>query len=251
MLLSVTSTNVGIVAALLAGLLSFLSPCVLPLVPSYVTFLAGVGGAVIDADSSERAVRRRTLLTGVLFVLGFSAVFIALGASASALGGSIRANDDLITKVGGALLIIFGLVLLGALNIGALNRDVRVLHRIAGRERLGYVGAFFVGAAFGAGWTPCIGPVLGGILTLAATDGRVTHGMVLLTAYSAGLAVPFLIATVAIERFVVLSAWFRRYLVWVNRVSGGLLVALGLLMVSGAMTRLSAYAARFTPGWLQ
>ncbi|MBC7645196.1 MAG: cytochrome c biogenesis protein CcdA [Thermoleophilia bacterium] len=239
------------IAALLAGLLSFLSPCVLPLVPSYVAFLTGVGGAVVDGDSTERAVRRRTMLTGLLFVLGFSAVFIALGASASAFGGSLRANDDLITKVGGVLLIVFGLVLLGALNIAALNRDTRLLQRIAGRERLGYVGAFFVGAAFGAGWTPCIGPVLGGILTLAASDGHVANGMLLLTAYSTGLAVPFLIATIAIERFVVLSTWFRRYLVWVNRVSGALLVALGLLMVTGAMTRLSAYASRFTPGWLQ
>src|SRR5665647_2619434 len=115
MLLSVTGTNVGIIAALLAGLLSFLSPCVLPLVPSYVAFLTGVGGAVVDAGhDAERAVRRRTVLTGLLFVLGFSTVFIALGASASAFGGSLRANDDLITKVGGVLLIAFGLVLLGA-----------------------------------------------------------------------------------------------------------------------------------------
>lgn len=253
-LLPSSGANVGVVAAVIAGLLSFLSPCVLPLVPSYVAFLTGVGGASVavagDDDNATRAASARTLLTGILFVCGFSTVFILLGASASVIGGALHDHSLLISRIGGALLIALGLVLIGLVRIPGLHRDLRVLHLVARSRTVSYLGAYIVGFAFGAGWTPCIGPVLAGILTLAAARGTVGDGMLLLAAYSAGLAIPFLLATVALDRFVVASRAFRRWLPWVNRVSGVLMIALGLLMSTGTLSRLSAVAARYTPTWM-
>ncbi|MBE2316670.1 redoxin family protein [Solirubrobacter sp. CPCC 204708] len=236
---------VGALAAVIAGLLSFLSPCVLPLVPSYVALLAGVRGA-----GAKRASRRETLTHAVAFVLGFSAVFIALGASATALGDALRGYDEWITRIGGVLLIAFGVMLLGLIPLAILQRDTRLLDRASTLRRFGPVGSAAVGAAFGAGWTPCIGPVLAGILALAASSGSAGEGVILLAAYSLGLAIPFLAAAFAVDRFRVRGPGGRRWLPWVNRVSGGLLVALGILLITGALTQMSEWAARFTPAWL-
>ncbi len=233
--------TLGIAVAFLAGLLSFLSPCVLPLVPSYIGFVTGM-------SLDEVQVRRRAALGhALLFVFGFSLVFVILGASATALGRALLYYQVWLERVGGALIVLFGLYCLGAFRLSALTRERRLHFR---DKPLGYLGSVLVGMAFGAGWTPCIGPVLGAILGLAATTGDVQRGMLLLAAYSAGLAVPFLLAAAAIERFLDWFQRFRRYLPWVMRVSGVLLVVVGGLMVTGEFTRLAGWLRGLTPDFL-
>ncbi|HEY0351104.1 MAG TPA: cytochrome c biogenesis protein CcdA [Gemmatimonadales bacterium] len=228
----------GIFVAFIAGVLSFLSPCVLPLVPSYLGFLTGM-------TLPEVSVRRhRVLLHAFLFVGGFSLVFILLGASATALGRALNYYQVWLQRVGGVLIILFGLVCLGAFNFQLFSRERRVQ---LDRKPVGYLGSALVGMAFAAGWTPCIGPVLGGILGLAATSGDVSRGMMLLAVYSAGLALPFLIAAVAIESFLDWFQRFRRFLPWVMRVSGVLLVFVGILLVTGEFTRLAGWLQALTP----
>lgn len=239
-----TPETLGLSVAFLAGLLSFLSPCVLPLVPSYASFLTGM---TVDELLESRTRRRALLAHGLLFVAGFSLVFVALGASASALGGLARREGVWLTRAGGALLILFGLHLLGILRIPGAGRERRV--HLA-RRPAGYAGSMGIGVAFGAGWTPCIGPVLGGILSLAATRDGTMDGVRLLGVYSAGLAVPFLLATLALDRFLGAFKRFRRWLPWVNRVSGALLLAMGILLVTGSFTLLAGYLIRFTPDFL-
>ncbi len=234
--------SLGIFVAFLAGILSFLSPCVLPLVPSYVGFLTGM---TLDELSEKR---RHALLHAVLFVAGFSLIFILLGAGATALGRTLRAYEVWITRIGGVLIILFGLYSLGVLKIGAFSLDRRVHLQ---DKPMGYLGSVLVGIAFGAGWTPCIGPILGAILNLAIAEDNVQRGIVLLAAYSAGLAVPFLLAAVAVDRFLDWFKRFRRYLPWVMRVAGILLVIVGLLMVSGQFTRLAALLSELTPEFLR
>jgi len=235
--------SLGWVVAFSAGLLSFLSPCVLPLVPSYATFITGMSLDELREDESVRA-RRTVLVHGVLFVLGFTAVFMALGASATFLGALLRYASRWVQGLGGALLILFGLYLLGWLRLPGADREWRM--HLADKP-MGYVGTLLVGVTFGAGWTPCIGPVLGGILTMAATRGSVGEGVGLLGVYSAGLAIPFLLSTLLIERFLSVFKRFRRWLPWVNRVSGVLMIAVGVLMLTGSFTLLSTLMAKWTP----
>jgi len=221
-----------------AGLLSFLSPCVLPLIPSYVTFITG-----LSLEDLTRA-RRAALLHGTLFVIGFSAIFLALGASASLVGQLLLQQRDIINRVGGVVVVVFGLYLLGVFDIGVLTRERR-LH-LANRP-LGYAGSVFVGVAFGAGWTPCLGPILGSILIYTSSQADLGRGMALLSAYSAGLAVPFLAAALAVERFVVFLQKVRRYLVWVSRVAGVLMIGVGILMLTNYFTILASYLQSLTP----
>jgi cytochrome c-type biogenesis protein len=239
--------SLGWVVAFSAGLLSFLSPCVLPLVPSYATFITGMSLDELRVDESVRA-RRTVLVHGLLFVLGFTAVFMALGASATFLGALLRYASRWVQAFGGVLLVLFGLYLLGWLRLPGADREWRM--HLADKP-MGYVGTFLVGITFGAGWTPCIGPVLGGILTMAATRGSVGAGVGLLAAYSAGLAIPFLLSTVLIERFLAIFKRFRRWLPWVNRVSGVLMIGVGVLMLTGSFTLLSTFMAQWTPDALQ
>ena len=234
--------TLGLFVAFAAGLLSFLSPCVLPLVPSYIGFLTGMSLPEVSGR------RRAALAHALLFVLGFSLVFILLGASATALGRALNYYQVWLQRVGGVLIIAFGLVCLGVIRVGALNQERRVQVE---RKPVGYLGSALVGMAFAAGWTPCIGPVLGGILGLAATSQDVTRGMLLLGVYSAGLAVPFLIAAVALESFLSWFQRFRRFLPWVMRVSGVLLIFVGLLMVTGEFTRLAGWLQQFTPAFIR
>ncbi|MDB4948110.1 MAG: ccdA [Gemmatimonadetes bacterium] len=238
--------SMGWVVAFSAGLLSFLSPCVLPLVPSYATFITGMSLDELRDAETVRA-RRTVLVHGLLFVLGFTAVFMALGASATFLGGLLRYASRGVQAVGGVLLILFGLYLLGWLRLPGAGRDWRM--HLADKP-VGYLGTLLVGVTFGAGWTPCIGPVLGGILTLAATRGSLGEGMGLLAVYSAGLAIPFLLSTVLIERFMYGFKRFRAWLPWVNRISGAMLLALGVLMLTGSFTLLSTFLVRWTPDFL-
>ena len=222
--------------------MSFLSPCVLPLIPSYVGFLTGLSVEQLEVR------RGAALLHAVWFVAGFSGVFVALGATASALGALLLHSQVWIGRIGGAVVILFGLHLLGVLRPSVLMRERRI--HLA-RKPLGYVGSAFTGIAFGAAWTPCIGPILGSILTLAATRASVGQGTVLLATYALGLAVPFLITAVALDRFL---SWFRRfrpYLAWVDRIAGGLLILLGVLLVTDRFTLLAGWLQGLTPAFLK
>ena len=228
--------------AFVAGVLSFLSPCVLPLIPSYVGFLTGL-------TLEELEVRRGTALAHALwFVAGFSLIFIALGATASALGVLLLRSQVWIGRIGGVVVILFGLYLLGVLRPALLMRERKV--QLA-RKPLGYLGSAFVGVTFGAAWTPCIGPILGAILTMAAAQGSIGRGAGLLTAYALGLAVPFLLAAVALDRFLVWFQRFRPFLVWVERIAGILLILLGLLLVTDRFTLLASWLQGLTPEFLK
>lgn len=235
------TTSVGVVVAFFAGLLSFLSPCVLPLVPSYVSFITGM-----SLEDVERS-RRTALVHSLLFVAGFTLIFLVLGAAATALGQLMRGFDEWLARIGGVLVIIFGLFLLGVIRIDALGREGR-LH--LADKPLGYLGTMFVGIAFGAGWTPCIGPVLGSILTFAASEGSMREGLLLLSAYSLGLAIPFVLAAVALGRFFVVFGWIRRHLGLMNRIAGVMLILVGVLMVTDRFTLLASWLAGLTPDWL-
>lgn len=240
--------TLGIMVAFTAGLLSFLSPCVLPLIPSYASFITGMSlDELTSRDTSRTGVRRAVLVHGGLFILGFSAVFIALGASATFVGAAFQYYSGWIEKIGGAILVVFGLYLLGVIRLPGASREWRV--HLADKP-LGYAGTVVVGIAFGAGWTPCIGPVLGGILTLAATSASLGEGIGLLAVYSAGLAIPFMLATLALDRFLDASRGFRRWLPWVERASGVLLLLVGVLLLTGSFTVLSGILAQWTPDFL-
>lgn len=228
----------GPFVAFVGGLLSFLSPCVLPLVPSYLGFVTGF---TLEEMSGRR---RLAMLHAGLFIVGFSLIFILLGASATALGSALKYYKEWIQRAGGVLIIFFGLYCLGVLKMGFLGRDTR-MH--LDRKPMGYLGSVLVGMAFAAGWTPCIGPILGGILSLAATQSDLSQGTGLLLAYSAGLAVPFLVAAYAVESFLEWFQRFRRHLALVQRVSGALLVAVGLLIATGQFTRLAGWLQALTP----
>jgi cytochrome c-type biogenesis protein len=232
----------GLLVAFAAGLLSFLSPCVLPLVPSYLGFLTGMTLPEVEQR------RRVALIHAILFVAGFSLVFILLGATATALGRTLNYYQVWVQRIGGALIVGFGLICLGLIRSPGLYQERRLQLE---HKPVGYLGSGLVGMAFGAGWTPCIGPVLGAILGLAATSVDLTRGMLLLAVYSAGLAVPFLIAAVAVESFLDWFQRFRRFLPWVMRVSGALLVFVGFLLLTGEFTRLAGWLQGFTPDFLR
>jgi cytochrome c-type biogenesis protein len=234
--------SLGIALAFGAGLLSFVSPCVLPLIPSYLTFVTGVG--IDELGHSKRA----AFVHALLFVLGFTLIFIALGASATVLGRLLLAYRVWITRVGGALIVLFGLYLLGVARIAAFDRERRV--QLANKP-VGYLGSVLVGVAFGAGWTPCLGPILGAILTYTAAEADLARGLPLLLAYSLGLALPFLVAAVAVERFLVTVKRFRPYLSRVSQVSGALLVLVGVLMMFDYFTVMAAYLQSVTPAALR
>ena len=232
----------GLLVAFAAGLLSFLSPCVLPLVPSYLGFLTGMTLPEVEQR------RRVALVHATLFVAGFSLVFILLGATATALGRTLNYYQVWVQRIGGALIIGFGLMCLGLIRSPMLYQERRLQLE---HKPVGYLGSALVGMVFAAGWTPCIGPVLGGILSLAASAGDVRRGVLLLAVYSAGLAVPFIVAALAVESFL---RWFQRFrplLPWVMRITGGLLVLVGVLLMTGQFTRLAAWLQGLTPEFLK
>lgn len=228
----------GVAVAFTAGLLSFLSPCVLPLIPSYVTFITGM-----SVDQVQRS-RRTALVHALLFILGFTLIFLALGATASALGRVLIGARDWVARAGGVLIIAFGLYLLGVFDSRALNRERRV--HFADKP-VGYLGTVLVGVAFGAGWTPCIGPILGSILVYTSTVADLQRGLLLLFVYSLGLAIPFLLAALAIDRFLATFAKFRGAMIWMSRAGGALLVVIGLLLVTHYFTWLAGYLQALTP----
>lgn len=223
------------IAAFVAGILSFLSPCVLPLVPGYVSLISGSN---VDGLQENQRVLRRVMFSSLMFILGFSIVFIALGAVATTLGQLTRQYYPLLTRVAGFVIIVFGLHLTGILKIKALYADKR-MHSVKGGATPW--GAFAVGFAFAFGWTPCIGPILATILAFAAAEDTVMKGTLLLAIYSFGLAVPFLLTSVGIDRFLTFYSRFRRHLHTVEVASGVLLIAIGLLIVTRHFTVLSGY----------
>ena len=227
--------SIGLALAFSAGLLSFLSPCVLPLIPSYLTFVTGVG---LDDLGT---VRRSAIVHALLFVLGFTLIFVALGASATVLGRLLVAYRIWITRAGGALVVLFGLYLLGAVRVAAFDRDRRV--HLANKP-VGYLGTVLVGVAFGAGWTPCLGPILGAILTYTAATADLARGLPLLLAYSIGLALPFLLAAVAVERFLETVTRLRPYLTRISHISGVVLIVVGVLMMFDYFTTIAGYRLR-------
>ncbi|HET8968524.1 MAG TPA: cytochrome c biogenesis protein CcdA [Gaiellaceae bacterium] len=232
----------GLTIAFGAGLLSFLSPCVLPLIPSYVTFITG-----LSLEDVQKA-RRAALIHSLLFVLGFTLIFLALGATATALGQLLGYQRVWITRVGGVLIIVFGLYMLGVFNISLFSQERRI--HIANKP-IGYLGTLLVGIAFGAGWTPCIGPILGSILTYAASSADLSRGIWLLLAYSLGLAVPFLLSAIAVERFLDFFSRMKRQMGWITRTSGVLMIAIGILMVTNYFTVLAAVLNQYTPEFLK
>ncbi len=224
------------IAAFLAGLVSFLSPCVLPLVPGYVSLISGVG--VEELKEHNSALLGKVMLNSIAFVTGFSIVFVTLGALSTAIGQLMSQYKSVLAQIAGVVIIVFGLHLTGLLKIKALYSDKR-LHNVRGSSTA--LGAFVVGFAFAFGWTPCVGPILSAILYLAAAQNSVSKGILLLTIYSLGLAVPFLLTSLGIERFLNFYGRFRRHMHAIEIASGGLLMALGVLLVFGRFTLLSHY----------
>ena len=223
-------------AAFVAGLLSFLSPCVLPLVPGYVSLISGA--SVDELQTQERRLLGTVMLHSITFVLGFSVVFIALGAVATSVGQLVNEYHSLLSKVAGIVVIIFGLHLTGLLKIKALYADKR-MHEVKGGSSA--FGSFVVGFAFAFGWTPCIGPILATILVLASAQGTVLKGIILLAVYSMGLAVPFLLTSLGVDRFLAFYGRFRRHLHTVEVCSGILLIAIGVLIFLNNLKLLSGY----------
>jgi len=227
--------NVTIAAALVAGMLSFLSPCVLPLVPPYLVYLTGASLERFADAEPEPRVRRETLAAALLFVLGFSTVFVALGASASAVGALLRAYSGELAILAGAAIIVMGLHFLGLTPIALLMREKRL--QVA--KPVGLWGAYLMGLAFALGWTPCIGPILAAILAVAASEETVTRGASMLAVYSLGLGIPFLLAAFAVESFAAFLARFRAHLGLVEKAMGGLLVLTGVAFLTGTVTQAS------------
>lgn len=235
--------DVSLILAFAAGLLGFLSPCVVPLIPGYLSFVSGLSLAEMSPGERRRHLGRVLVATG-LFVLGFSAIFTAMGASASAVGGLVLDNRLLLTRLGGAVVILIGLAVLGVIKVPGLFRERRFeLQRLP----LGLVGAVPVGMAFGFAWTPCVGPVLTAVLTLAATTQTVASGALLLFVYSMGLGVPFLLTAVLMTSAVDALGWLRRHARAVTSVSGVFLLVMGTAMVTDLMFTLNTWLIRLVP----
>jgi len=223
--------------ALAAGILSFLSPCVLPLVPPYLCFLAGTSLDQISGEGETvGAVSGRVFLSAILFVMGFTVVFVALGASASAVSGYLTDNLSWLAKIAGALIILMGLHFLGVFRFAFLNREVRYHPE---SRPVGTLGAFLIGVAFAFGWTPCIGPVLGTILAVAGSSDQVSYGASLLGVYSLGIGIPFMASALFVKPFLRFMTRFRRHIGLVEKVMGALLVATGILFLTGALSEFS------------
>ncbi|MEP3439835.1 MAG: cytochrome c biogenesis protein CcdA [Hoeflea sp.] len=239
--------DIPLLTVLLAGALSFLSPCVLPLVPPYLCYMAGVSvedfrGAAAEARASET--RRAVFFASLFFTLGFATVFVALGAGASSIGGALRQHMDLLAKLGGVVIILMGLHFLGLFRIGLLAREARFT---GGGKPATLSGAYLMGLAFAFGWTPCIGPVLGAVLGVAAARETVSSGALLLAAYSLGLAVPFWIAALFSERFMRFAQRFRQHLGTVEKITGALLVLTGILFLTGGMATMAYWLLETFP----
>lgn len=230
--------DIGFGAAFLAGLLSFVSPCVLPIVPPYLAYLAGVSFSDLQSAEVERERARRIILSAIAFVAGFSTVFVALGATASFIGQTIAQYFGVLSVIAGVIIIIMGLHFLGLFRIGFLYREARVDVR---NKPAGFVGAYVMGLAFAFGWTPCVGPVLAAILFIAGAEDTALRGAGLLAVYSFGIGLPFILAAVFASRFINWANRFKRHMATVEKAMGALLVITGLLFVTGQMSRIAQW----------
>jgi cytochrome c-type biogenesis protein len=236
--------DVTFLGALLAGLLSFVSPCVLPLVPPYLCFLAGTSLTELSDEEMPAAAWRKVVLSSVAFVAGFATVFVAMGASASFLGGFITRHLDTLSVIAGVIIIILGLHFLGVFRIGLLYRDFRLE---GPKKSVGLAGAYVVGLAFAFGWTPCVGPVLAAILFIAGQQADVMRGALLLLAYALGIGIPFVFAALFFRPFMDAMKRFRKHMGLVEKITGGLLVVTGILFITGAMSWLSYLMLEWFP----
>lgn len=238
--------NVSYAAAFVAGFLSFISPCVLPLIPGYVSFISGLSLEEMREVSAGRAAaaRRQVLVASIAFVIGFSLVFIALGASASAIGDFLGRRLPVLGKIAGVIIILLGLHTTGVFRIRWLEMEKRVQTQ---QKPTSLVGALLVGLAFAFGWTPCIGPILGGILVIAGQQDNVWEGVKLLAVYSAGLGIPFVLTSVAVNQFFAASARIRRHFHTIEVASGTLLIAIGVLIFTDQFTAIARFLQNYLP----
>ena len=238
--------NVTLLAAFAAGFLSFVSPCVLPLIPGYISFVSGVSLEEMRGDATTTASRSQVFVTSLAFVLGFSIVFIALGATATAVGKFLLDQLPLLSKIAGAILIVFGLHTMGVFRLAFLETEKRMQTQ---RKPAGPLGALVVGLAFAFGWTPCIGPILGGILAIAGSKNSISEGVTLLAVYSMGLGIPFLLTSLAINQFFSATKRIRKYYHAIEVTSGVLLVAIGVLIFTGQLTIITRYLQPYLPSY--
>lgn len=239
------SVNISFAGAFIAGLLSFLSPCVLPLIPSYVTYITGLSFADLKAEHPSHKVREQTVLHSLSFIAGFTVVFVLLGASATYLGSFLQEHMELLRKTGGVMIVLFGVHVTGVFNLAALLGEKRLtIHR----KPAGFLGSFLVGLAFAAGWTPCIGPILASILIVAATEEKVYHGMGLLLVYSMGLATPFFLSSLALNRFLGFFNRYKKYIRIMEIVTGVFLVLIGIMIFTNYLSVLSRYVTMWFGG---
>ncbi len=236
--------SVSIVTAFLAGLFSFVSPCVLPIVPGYLSFISGVNLAELRDGQAPRGLARRVAVTSVAFVLGFSTVFVSLGAAATLIGYYLQQYKRVLGMVGGVVIVVLGLHTAGIIQIKWLLYEKRADVKT---RPLGLLGAYVVGLAFAFGWTPCIGPILGAILLYASQQQTVGEGVLLLSAYSAGLGIPFILAGLAVNAFFSASSRLKRHMQKVEWVAGALLVAVGVLLITDRLTLLAAWFSKLFP----
>lgn len=236
--------DVPILVSFLAGIASFISPCVLPIVPGYLSFISGVGTEEMRTAEDKARVSRRVLLSAFVFVLGFSTVFVALGASATFVGSFLRTHLRLISQIAGVLIIIFGLHMTGIFKINFLTYEKRFHQK---DQPASLLGAYLVGLAFAFGWTPCIGPILASILSMAAFEKTLWRGVLLLAVYSLGLGIPFLLAAMGLNTFYSFFKGFKKHLHTVEVVSGALMILAGILILTGSLTRLAGIFSRWIP----
>lgn len=240
-------TELNLFVAFTAGVFSFLSPCVLPLIPSYLSFVSGVSWEEMRAPQVDRRMRWRVVLNSLAFIFGFSLVFVSLGVSASFLGSLFLGYRSVIRILGGIFIVMVGIYLMGLFKISLLDRYLQFNLR---DKPAGYLGSVLVGITFAVAWTPCVGPILGAILALAGTSAEIERGVILLATYAAGLGLPFFLSAVAVNSFFQFSQVFRRYIHAVHITGGILLVIVGILLITDYITLLNIYAIRFTPEWL-
>lgn len=238
-----STSQISLLIAFTAGVFSFISPCVLPLIPSYLTYITGISFDEL-VENQSRSVRRRTLFHSLFFILGFTLVFVALGASATYVGNFFQENQVLIRRVGGVIVILLGIHITGLVKLNFLEREKRFEFN---DKPLGYLGSVLVGIAFAAGWTPCIGPILASILLYASTSDNVGGGIMLLVAYSLGLGLPFLISALAFNTFLAYFSRFNRYLRIVSIVSGIFLVIVGFMLIFDYLSIFAQYLNMFLP----
>ena len=230
--------NITYIGAFIAGLLSFLSPCVLPLIPSFITYITGLSFSDLQAEHPTHKVRQQTIIHSLIFIAGFTTVFVLLGASATFIGNYLQAHMALLRKIGGVLIVIFGVHVSGIFDIGLLLGEKRLtIHR----KPAGYLGSFIVGVAFAAGWTPCIGPILASILMVAAAEETVFRGIMLLLVYSLGLGLPFFLASLAMHQFLVFFNRFKKYIRIFEIVTGVFLIVVGVLIFTNYLAVIARY----------